>query len=187
MVKTHNVKTNSTSEFMEEVVMNPDYEFVDSTFENADLTLGYFKGFTFTNCKFINCNFARSIFIRLEARNCLFENCNFRGALFESCSFTAIGGVPFEAGFVNSVFSGAELEGVHFGDLHIANTKFHGALITDLGIECCLLENPSFYGAEMRIVKILDSFGEGFSEEDFESQVTICKKVEVCTTKMLNK
>ena len=43
MVKTHNVKTNSTSEFMEEVVMNPDYEFVDSTFENADLTLGYFK------------------------------------------------------------------------------------------------------------------------------------------------
>lgn len=187
MVRKSNVKTNNTSEFMEEVVMNPDYEFVDSTFENADLTLAYFEEFTFTNCKFVNCNFARSIFFRFKARNCLFENCNFRGAFFESCSFTAIGGAPFEAGFVNSVFSGAELEGVHFRYLHIANTKFHGALITDLEIECCLLENPSFYGAEMRNVKILDSFGEGFSEEDFALQVTICKKVEVCTTKMLNK
>lgn len=51
MVRVHNVETNSTSEFMEEVVLNPDYEFVDCTFENVELTLGYFKGFTFTNCK----------------------------------------------------------------------------------------------------------------------------------------
>lgn len=137
------------------------HEYQDEDFHELDLQGATLEAGKFHDCRFTRCNFSETVLQRCRFNDCEFIDCNL--------SLAKLTG----SGFTNVTFTGCKLVGIDWAAAYWSAVRMPGALSFDR----CVLNDCSFFGLDLRELKLIDSraFDADFTDahcEDADFQRT---------------